>query len=249
MSKKSALSHLWESVTPNSLVFDPDRLTHLPDPVQRYLNHSIAPGTPLASAVRLRMHGQIKLNTWTPFQAEQVIVWNQGMIWSATAWMKGVLPILGADSLIDRCGRLEWKLLGLIPVMTADGDDITRSIIGRMQGESIWLPSVLANGDRPWTVLNDREIETPIHLLGETTRLRLHLSPQGQVQRIAFQRWGNPDETSYGDRLFSGVMDAETEVAGYRVPSQFSVGWGQVESDNLDETAFFQATLDRLTYR
>ena len=249
MTVKSALNRLWESATPNPQVFDPDRLTHLPDPVQRYLNHSIAPGTPLASAVRLRMHGRIKLNTWSPFQAEQVIVWNQGMIWSATAWMKGLLPILGADSLINGCGRLEWKLLGLIPVMTADGDDITRSIIGRMQGESIWLPSVLANRDRPWRVLNDREIETPIHLLGETTGLRLRLGPQGQLEQIRFQRWGNPDETSYGDRLFSGVMDAETEVGGYRIPSQFSVGWGQVESDNIDETAFFQATLDRLSYR
>ncbi|OAB57092.1 hypothetical protein AY600_13340 [Phormidium willei BDU 130791] len=249
MLKKSALNHLWESARSNSQVFDPDRLTHLPDPVQCYLNHSIAPGTPLATAVRLGMHGQIKLNTWTPFQAEQVIAWDQGMIWSATAWMKGILPIFGADSLVNGGGRLAWKLLGLIPVMTADGEDITRSIIGRMQGESIWLPSVLADGDRPWTVLNDREIETPIHLLGETTRLRLKLGGQGQVERIGFQRWGNPDDTTYGDRLFSGVMTAETEVSGYRVPSQFSVGWGQVESDNLDETAFFQATLDRLTYR
>lgn len=249
MPGKSALNHLWESATSNSQVFDPDRLTHLPDPVQRYLNHSIAPGTPLATAVRLQMHGQIKLNTWCPFQAEQVIAWNQGMIWSATAWMRGLLPIRGADSLINGCGRLEWKLLGLIPVMRADGEDITRSIIGRMQGESIWLPSVLANGDRPWTVLNDSEIETPIHLLGETTRLRLRLGGQGQVESIRFQRWGNLDETTYGDRLFSGVMNAETEISGYRIPSQFSVGWGQVESDNLDETAFFRATLDRITYR
>ncbi|NMG58009.1 hypothetical protein E1H12_05570 [Geitlerinema sp. P-1104] len=246
---KSALNRLWESTASAPQVFDPRRLTHLPDLVQRYLNHSITPGTPLASAVHLRMHGQIKLNAWSPFQAEQVIAWNQGMIWSATAWMKGLLPVRGADSLINGCGDLRWKLLGLIPVMTAKGTDITRSIIGRMQGESIWLPSVLANPDRPWTVINDSQIQTPVYLFGETTPLQLTLDDRGRLQFLDFQRWGNPDESHYRYCRFAGIMHDEEMVAGYRIPSRFSVGWGIEDLEMTDEQSFFRATLDSITYR
>jgi hypothetical protein len=50
------------------------------------------------------MHGEIKLKKWIPFTAEQVICWEHGLIWSATAWMKSFLPIVGSDRIIDGSG-------------------------------------------------------------------------------------------------------------------------------------------------
>jgi hypothetical protein len=73
-------------------------LTRLPQGAECYLKHAIAVGTPLASAVRLRMHGQIKLKRWYPFFAEQVICWNRGFIWAAVVRMRG-MQIRGSDSL------------------------------------------------------------------------------------------------------------------------------------------------------
>ncbi|MEW6499161.1 MAG: DUF6544 family protein, partial [Cyanobacteriota bacterium] len=90
MSKQVSLDELWKSTPSDEQAFQPDALTGFPDVAQRYLEHAIAPGTKLASAVRLRMHGEIKLKDWLPFQAEQVICWNRGMIWRATAWMNGL---------------------------------------------------------------------------------------------------------------------------------------------------------------
>ena len=93
---------------------------------------AIAPGTQIASAVRLKMHGEIKLRRWIPFRAEQVISWEHGLIWSATAWMNDFLPIVGSDRIVDGLGAMQWKILGLFPVMTASGSDITQSAIGRL---------------------------------------------------------------------------------------------------------------------
>lgn len=62
------------------------------------------------------------------------------MIWQATVWVNG-LPIVGWDRFIDGKGAMQWKLLGLLPVVQADGKDITRSVIGRMQGEYVTLQS------------------------------------------------------------------------------------------------------------
>jgi hypothetical protein len=104
MTKSISLDALWDSATPTELVFNSDKLAHLPAAAKRYLEHAIAPGTKLASAVRLKMHGEIKLKKWSPFTAEQVICWEHGLIWSATAWMNSFLPIVGFDRIIDGSG-------------------------------------------------------------------------------------------------------------------------------------------------
>lgn len=66
MSQRVSLNQLWESTPPSEQIFQPDQLVGYPDVVQRYLNHAIALETPLASAVRLRMQGEIKLRGGFP---------------------------------------------------------------------------------------------------------------------------------------------------------------------------------------
>ncbi len=42
---------------------------------------------------------------------------------------------------------MRWKLFGIVPVMRADGPDVSRSAKGRLELESLWLPSVLVGRD------------------------------------------------------------------------------------------------------
>jgi len=100
-NQEVTLNDLWESASIGDRFFYPELLSDLPAPARRYLEHAIAPGTQLASAVRLWMQGEIKLGKkWHPFKGEEVICWNRGMIWRATTWMQG-LPIWGADRVVD----------------------------------------------------------------------------------------------------------------------------------------------------
>lgn len=114
MSNELSVSDLWESVPSAENVFQAANLSHLPDAVQRYLEQAIAPGTRLAQAVRLQMHGEIKLKRWLPFKAEEVIAWNRGFIWSATVRMFG-MPIRGSDRYVDGEGSMRWRLFGIYP--------------------------------------------------------------------------------------------------------------------------------------
>ncbi|WP_347404216.1 DUF6544 family protein [Nodosilinea sp. P-1105] len=66
-NQKLSLDALWESAISQERVFSPNDVAHLPEAVRRYLEHTIAPGTVLASAVRLKMHGETKLKSWSPF--------------------------------------------------------------------------------------------------------------------------------------------------------------------------------------
>ena len=168
-----SLNVLWESARSQERVFSPDDFAHLPDAARPYLDHAIAPGTAIASAVRLKMHGEIKLKTWSPFTAEQVVCWERGFIWSATAWMNR-LPIVGSDRIIDGVGAMQWKLLGLFPVMTGTGADITRSTAGRFHTELILLPSAFCLGDVAWSSTKASHLQASFMAQGGAGRTGLN---------------------------------------------------------------------------
>ncbi len=260
-SKEVSLDELWESAPISKRIFNPESLTNLPETARRYLEHAIAPETKLASAVRLKMHGEIKLKKWIPFTAEQVICWEHGLIWSATAWMNGFLPIVGADRIIDGIGAMQWKILGLFPVMTADGNDITRSAIGRLQAESMWLPSVLCGDEVSWTSTESLELDSNLHssfvVQGDRAELDLTIESakprlrqrSGRLKTFKLPRWGNPDGAQFREIDFGGILEEEGTFCGYTIPTHLRVGWYFGSERFESEGEFFRARIDNAIYR
>jgi hypothetical protein len=215
---------------------------------RRYLEHAIAPETPLSGAVRLRMHGQIRLGGWLPFRAEQVIVWRRGFIWKAAVRMLG-LPIRGADRLVDGRGAMRWKMLGLLPVMSEGGDDISRSSAGRMAAESIWLPSVLCRDEVSWSVGEDTGLRAELEAGGRPAALELTCGGDGRLLRICTERWGNPDGEGFRVHPFGAVVEEERSFDGYTVPGRLRVGW-YLGSERFErEGEFFRAEVEAAEYR
>ncbi|HEY9889810.1 MAG TPA: DUF6544 family protein [Candidatus Obscuribacterales bacterium] len=254
--KPVTLEQLWQfpptdpsALPPHDAHFDPAALAALPPLAQRYLSGAIAPGTPLASAVRLQMHGTIKLGTtWHRFTGEEVIRWSRGMIWRATTWMQG-LPILGADRLVDGVGEMRWQLLGLLPVMQAKGADVTKSAAGRIQGEAVWLPSVLCQPEIQWTALNDAQLQADFTAFGEPAHLTFTLDAQGAMQQVALRRWGNPAGGAYQYDTFGVRVEASDTFGGYTIPTQIRAGWFWGSDRFETEGEFFRCTIDRASYR
>ena len=112
MAKDLSLDDLWNSALTSDTTFRPVQISGLPEAARRYLEHAIAPGARLASSVRLRMHGKIKLKGWLPFTAEQVIRQGRDMIWCATVG-RNISTIRGFDRFVDGEGAMRWKLFGL----------------------------------------------------------------------------------------------------------------------------------------
>ena len=110
------------ATTASPQALEPAMLDLLPEPARRWLGHAIAPGTPLWQTAQLSMHGQIRMGAWRPFTARQVLTPPAGYIWAATARIAG-LPVTGYDRLSSGTGQMRWRLLGLIPVITAAGPD------------------------------------------------------------------------------------------------------------------------------
>ena len=241
------LDTLFNTAPSADRTFDPAAIEHLPAPAQRYLSHAIAPETPLASAVRLRMHGAIKLKGWHPFSAEQVIVRDRGMVWRAKVKMAGT-TIRGFDCFLDGAGAMQWKLFGVLPLISATGADVTRSSAGRFAAESVWLPSLLCSDRVSWAT--DGSDVAHVHIAVDAHDEDLALTLRGgALQSVALPRWGNPDGGDFREVEFGAAVDQEATFGGYTIPVRLRVGWYFGTTRFEDEGKFFQATIDSAVYR
>ena len=194
------------------------------------------------------MHGEIKLGRWFPFVAEQVIRRDRGMLWQATARVHGI-PIQGFDALLDGRGETRWKLLGILPIVAGVGPDISRSAAGRMQAESIWLPSVLCGNDVSWTAPDAFHATARFDLLGAAAEVSLELEHSGRLDSIKLKRWGNPGGAAFHFADFGGVVEEEHTFAGYTIPTRLRVGWHFGTASFASEGEFFRVTINDAIYR
>jgi len=249
MKKRSAeLECLWKSVSPGAQTFDPDAFPDVPESVRAYLTHAIAAGAPLASAVRLWMHGMIKLGRWRKFKAQQVIVRQRGMIWHARLRIGG-LSVRGEDRFLDGEGAMRWNLAGIIPLMRASGPDITRSAAGRAAAESIWLPSSLCSDDVWWRAGEGNAVHARFAVDGHAADLALAVA-QGRLHAVSLPRWGNPDGGPFREVPFGAFVDQEATFDGYTIPARLRVGWYFDDVARFDrEGKFFEVSIDDAIFR
>jgi hypothetical protein len=243
-----SLDELWAASPAVDFRFEPHVVADLPDAAQRYLEHAIAPDTRLASAVRLRMHGQIKLSRWLPFKAEQVIARSRGMIWRATVRLYG-LPISGFDRLVDGEGSMQWKLLGLVPVMRASGANVTRSAAGRVAAESVWLPSALCGVDVSWRATGSSRAQATLPVHDEEMTLDLTVDQRGALESVHLQRWGNPGGGDFRKISFGGIVEEEGTFGGYTIPTRLRIGWHFEAGSFGCDGEFFRVIVDDAAYR
>jgi hypothetical protein len=248
MSAALRTEELWDSAADAEAASFPGAGDDLPEAAQRYLNHAIAVGTPLASRARIRMHGEIKLGGWSPFEAEEVIHLERGMIWAATARLFG-LPIRGSDRIVDGSGSMRWKLF-CIPIVNDQSADVTRSTVGRVAAELVWLPSALAKLDVTWSAEPPSALRAAFELWGESVDLRLGIEDDGRPSTLALRRWGNPPESAKYDFFeFGGSVDEEATFQGFTVPTRLRVGW-YAGSDRFEkEGEFIRVTVDEIEFR
>lgn len=247
MTGASAIDELWGEAPRPAGHLTREHLDALPDGARAWLARAVPVDTPLYGAVRLSMHGEIRLERdWIRFEAEEVLRWDRGFVWCAHTRMKG-LPVSGFDRLIDGAGEMRWKLLGVVPVMRASGADVTRSSIGRMHMETIWLPTVLVGPDASWSISDGAEVSLSGH--GGQTSMRIEVGERGELRSFRGERWGGPGNDAGRMVPFGGEVVRERELGGLLIPSEVRIGWYYGTDRFEDEGLFFRATVDEARFR
>jgi hypothetical protein len=224
-------------------VFSFADLEGVPGPVASYLRAAVAEGTPLALSARIRMRGRIKIGRWVPFTAREVLTPHDGFVWAARA--AGV--VTGSDRFIDGHGEMNWKLLGLIPVMHADGPDVARSAAERAAAEATWVPtSLLPRFGVNWSAEGDDRITARYQIATYPVRVDLATTSAGLIRAVSFNRWGDPDGTGeFGLHTFGGDFTAHAAFNGVTIPTEGRLGW-HYGTDRWNEGEFFRYRITNL---
>lgn len=256
--------HDWELLTGGDQppeVFRPAMVAGLPEPARRWLTHALVPGTPLWPSVVLSMAGEIRLGSWRPFTARQVLAPPRGFVWAAATRLSG-LPVTGFDRYSSGSGRMDRRLAGLVPVVTAAGPDVTRSAAGRLAGETALVPTAFRAAR--WTpgADEDRTVVT-WSIDAQEESAELHVEADGRLSGVVVQRWGNPDGARSGRRRFGrhpfgrhpfgrhpfGVaIEAEETFAGVTIGSALRAGWWW-GTDRQPEGEFSRARITDAVFR
>lgn len=204
----------------------PDEDGPLPGPGRRLLSASTLPDAAQPPTVVLRMEGRIRLGTWMPFTALQVLSAGCGFLWMARVG-RGPIVVTGHDSLVHGVGDLDFRLWGLVPVARARGPDIDRSTIGRLAAETVvWAPGALTPAlGAAWSGIDDRRAVVTVPVGGERVDVTVDVDDDGHATDVTVSRWGNPDGGAFGWHSFGASMTDWAMHDGVTIGTRGIVGW------------------------
>lgn len=218
--------------------FSAAEVTGLPDTVRRYFEASIVPGTPMASWVRFRMRGSVRIGgVWLPFRARQTLSPLRGFTWAAR--VAGVL--VGSDQYADGAGAMEWSLLGLIRVIHADGEQLSRSSAGRAGAEAVWVPtSMLPRFGVRWTGTGPHHAVASYSLDRNELELHYTFDEAARVRSVVLDRWGDPEGNgTWGFHRFEHRLTRHSSFGGVSIPCAGRGAW-LATADRWGEGEFFR---------
>ncbi len=142
----------------------------------------------------------------------------------ATARLFG-LPVIGFDRYTRGSGQMRWRLAGAIPVMSADGDDITRSAAGRHAGELLLAASAAALPPDQLAPVDTDHVIARIPVGPQMHEVALTVAPSGALTEVVMSRWDNPDRQQFMEHTFGAQVAGEVTRDGYTIPRTVTAGW------------------------
>lgn len=166
----------------------------------------------------------------------------------ASVRMLGV-PIWGFDHLINDEGEIQWKVLGIIPIVNVAGTNITKSAAGRIAAEAEWLPSLLYREDVTWTAQGSYCAHAALLVEGDRANVEFSIDGIGQLESVKPKRWGNPEGAEYHYADFGGFIESEGTFNGYTTLNQLYIGWYFGTERFNSEGEFFRVKIDHAEFR
>lgn len=143
---------------------------------------------------------------------------------------------------------MQWKLFGKLPLMQVAGSDITRSSAGRMNIESLWLPSVLAGPKVDWSYTGTNSFGARFTANNESAALEYGIKDSGELNSVSMPRLGNPGGGPYRYGPFGALVEDSASFGGYTIPTRLQAEWFFSTNRFASEGEFFRATIDSAQY-
>lgn len=188
------------------------------------------------------MRGEILLGKWRPFEAEQVIG-RRGFIWAAEAG-RGLTKVKGFDRFAEGTGEMDWRLMGLVPVIRQSDADVTRSAAGRFASELLVLTPFNGMSEMvTWSETKDHLAVATVDTGGLRHPVTLQFTDEGRLVELSLPRWGNPNGGAFRTETFTVAFEEERRFGDHVLPASFTAGWWG-HGDRRADGEFFRCTIE-----
>jgi hypothetical protein len=193
-----------------------DAVAGLPAAARRYLRFMGVVGRPRVRAFRARFDGRFRLRPDQRWLRSRAWQYNSCVgptrLYRMRLDLAGILPMTGWDTYIAGRGQMHGRVLGVLPVADAEGDEMDEGELVTYLDDALLLaPSMLLGPDTRWSPVDDGSFDVDLTDRGRTVQARVVLDDRGA-----------PTDVSTGNRtamLSDGPVRARwsTPVKGWTV--------------------------------
>lgn len=264
MYRNRQLQRMWDALDlpPGDEVFTESMVAGLPELAQRYLLHSIQPGTRLARSVKMKFTSDLYLKPdSSPFflHGKRIIAPYRGFVWRGIThgfiWRNqpsGPVWESGESFYYNGEGLERSQYFDLIPIMITmnNPSDVAKMFLGRFLSELVLIPSaLLPQFGVAWEAIDDRYVRATVSHDGEQMALTLRIGPEGQMEEARFERWG----AKGGERTFRYIPCGietleEATFNGYTIPCRHTYTWWY-KSDTRGPSQSFTYHIQEANFR
>ncbi|MCY2688587.1 DUF6544 family protein [Salinimicrobium sp. TH3] len=220
---------LAESKISSEKIISHKDLEGLPQPVQKWLNHSGIIGKPFISNARITQKLEMKMKPgqekWLQATAVQYsTVPVPAFVWSVDARMNSLIGFKGRDKFEGGKGEMLIKLEGLIPVVDEKGEKLDEGSLQRYLGEMVWLPTLAFSPYVSWEEVNDSTAIATLDYMGTKGSGNFYFDPKGDFIKFSAMRYkGNESDA----KRYPWILQVQEHKSfeGIRVPSKMTATW------------------------
>ncbi|WP_266364657.1 DUF6544 family protein [Tellurirhabdus rosea] len=237
-----------EADAPASRLVTTEMLSELPPVVRTWLERANVVGKPFIHTVRLKQRGLMRTKSdgnWMPVEAEQYFTVDQpGFVWKTQVRMAPLLEMTGRDLYRDGHGNMTIKLLSLVPVADARGNEVDQGTLLRYLSEIIWFPTAALHPYLRWEALDGRSARATMSYGSVTASGTFHFNEAGDVAGFEARRYMEQNG-NYSLETWTTRGDTfKTLSGGIRIPTEGAATWKLKSGD----FTWFKLTIEALDY-
>lgn len=200
----------------------------LPEPVQRWLKYSQIIGKERILSIRLKQKGffrQKKDKNWMPFKAEEYYTTDSpAFIWYTIMKAAPFLSITGRDMYYEGKGNMLIKLLSLITIANATGNEINQGTLLRFLNEIMWFPTAALNDYIKWDPIDSKSAKATMSYKDVTASAVFYFNEQGEFTNMIAERYMDIDG-QFSLEKWSTPISEYGEFNGIRIPIKGEAVW------------------------
>ncbi|HRX00696.1 MAG TPA: hypothetical protein P5280_14475 [Cyclobacteriaceae bacterium] len=213
---------------------DNTTVNNLPDIVQNWLAVTGAIDQPQTNFATVKQKGEMKSapdRDWVAFTATHWATFSgPAFVWHANMNAGVGMHVAIRDKFVSGKGTMLVKMMSLITLNEAKGEEINEGALQRYLAEIVWNPSFALNPDIQWTQTDSTHATATLVEHGTTGTVTFTFNATGLIEKVEAQRFYYTGDQSTREHWIV-TMGGYRDFNGIKVPAKSEITWKLKDGD------------------